>query len=263
MPDFFDRLVARGSPDGTAPGSDAGAAGAPSYLENRAGIVRARPRLPGPFERPARPWPDDMLEITETPAPPGARAPEGTPIHPAAPAAAPWPGFQAQVRLPPVTYRAGARVPEPDGIPAPSARPAIPLPAAPAPALSRPATPSPVPEPAAGLTPSRPGGGSGYGPPAPAAAAAPQAPLPLIVAAARPAPAPPGDGQRPGPGQDRAAPPPGRTGPAVQVRIGRIDVQAAPDRGRRAAGRAPARPAPVVSLDRFLAREAPGEGGAR
>src|SRR5262249_59423159 len=82
MPDFFDRLVARGSPDGPAPGSDAGAAGAPSYLENRAGIIRARPRLPGPFERPARPSPHDVLEITESPASPRPRAPDGTAIHP-------------------------------------------------------------------------------------------------------------------------------------------------------------------------------------
>ncbi|WP_225847548.1 hypothetical protein [Streptomyces sp. HPF1205] len=85
MPDFFDRLVARHAPD---------AGGAP----------RARPRLPGPFERldTRDPQADPPLLDTERPAPPPS-----APLVRAAPAAGPAvtapvarPGQPAAARVP-------------------------------------------------------------------------------------------------------------------------------------------------------------------
>jgi hypothetical protein len=69
MPDFFDRLIARGAqqPGGRMPPS-----GRPAHETGRAGepgsgaaVTFALPRLPGPFERPAAEPPDAFLEAVD------------------------------------------------------------------------------------------------------------------------------------------------------------------------------------------------------
>jgi hypothetical protein len=255
MPDFFDRLVARGiRPDGGGSGSAAAPTSGPERL---AGMVVARPRIPGLFERPAPPAPERELEAeAEVVAhAPGAVRPPAAPL-----AAAPQHLTHAQLVQAPVAYR-GA---EPDRAerpphPAPAAAqlPFALLPAAPQlapPAAVAPAVRPAAQSPASAIRP-RPDREIGAAdepapllPGTPVRTAQPQIPvatarrLPATAAAAVAA-----TGRPP-----HALPPPAR--PTVRISIGRIEVRPSdPPRGHGPAKPAAVRPAPVLSLDRFLA----------
>jgi hypothetical protein len=254
MADFFDRLVARGARlDLAGPASAAAEAG------RQAGMVMARPRLPGPFERPAPQVAEQLLEADAGPAPPGAWSP---PPPAAAPAPAPQRRTHAELVRLPVAHRGAERDREP--LPPPSGPPAPLVPAGPQ--LPRP----PAAEPAAAPAPrdgARPAGARR----GPGLRAGPGLPLPVLPAVA----AEPGQGPRMAPAQARRsrgaahadaaaghqprATPPG--GPTVRISIGRIEVRASgpAEQGGTQKRAAAARPAPVLSLDRFLA----GDGGGR
>jgi len=254
MPDFFDRLVARSaSPDGGSGGAEAAAA----EPERRAEMVVARPRIPGPFERPAPPAPEQEWEA-EAPPPFG---PEFMPPpSAAAPATPSRRRIHTELVRPPVAYRGAERDSEPAPAATIRAAPRSPaVPDRPAPPAGRPATPAAWPDTATGiLVP--PGRELGGGPDAPAPVAPTGAPAPGLrprvpaVPARRQSAAPQADRETTG-RPPQAAPP---AGPAVRIRIGRIEVRSSDPPGHHGlAGRATARPGPVLSLDRFLA----GEGG--
>ena len=255
MPDFFDRLIARSAgPDGMT----GGAAATASDPERRAALVVARPRVPGPFERPA---PHILEQEWEAEAPPPPLGPDFVPpLSVAAPASLPQGRTRAELVRAPVAYRGAERDRE---LLLPAAAPvAPPLPAAPYLAVP----PAGVPA----ISPAGPDTAIGILiPPDHQLGGGPDAPIP----------APPGGTPAPGPGPQIPAvparrrptaahvdgetigwqvPPPPE--PAVRIRIGRIEVRASDPAGRHgSARRAPARAAPVLSLDRFLA----GEGGRR
>jgi hypothetical protein len=256
MPDFFDRLVARDAHRG---GAGSSAAARAADLTRRAGVIRVTPRVPTPFE-----WPTaaGLEEVVETGAAPGwpAHAVEPTrPLASAPPsaAAAERLGY-AQTGQAPVARRGGDRdlrpPPQlllvPPTLPAPALGPA----AADAPEAfpaPQPHRPAPVAHAArdrdAGPTAAAPGPAA-----APASHPLPYRPAAPAAAAARDSTAPAGRVRR-----LAAARPPERV---VQVRIGRIEVRPTEQaQRRRAADRAPGRPAPQLSLDRFLA----GGGGGR
>lgn len=93
MPDFFDRLIARGTPGGEAPA-----------------VTLALPRLPGPFERPAAEPPDPFTEAIDE-----AAGGPGTPR--ARPALGVLAGTRAAI-TPPPRPRDGAISRAPGGAPA-------------------------------------------------------------------------------------------------------------------------------------------------
>ncbi|KWX02092.1 hypothetical protein LI90_3131 [Carbonactinospora thermoautotrophica] len=224
MPDFFDRLVARGG------------------LREPAGVARVRPRLPSLFERPQPPAEPTPYQKTPRPRPTASAAnPPGARSGPLGERRA-EPALVQLVRQP-VVYRNEQRV-----VAAPGPTPVPPGPVRP-PAVLRPTAPRPTgpPRPAQRITP-------------PAAAPEPRARPKTAPAAARPAAARAGGRTRrparpparePAPARRRQQPP--RPERVVHVSIGRLEVRAA------APGPAPrprpGRPAPVVPLDEFLARE--------
>ena len=230
MPDFFDRLVACSVPGAEPPD-----------------LVRARPRLPGPFERPAPAAAEPELEPDQGLGPAPASLPPVVGAPP--PAAAALVEQSAFTRLVPQAYRAG---PPPPGVPAAPVGLLVP--------------PAPPPRPSDPDGPRRDRGD------APASAAPPRLPAdqplprlvpppspgPLVSAAAMAAPGP-----APAPTEIRVVPvpqPTGRREPrpperTVQVRIGRIEVVAPqPEPPRSRPGRAERRP-PLLTLDRYLAGE--------
>ncbi|WP_434582181.1 hypothetical protein [Carbonactinospora thermoautotrophica] len=226
MPDFFDRLVARAG------------------LREPAGVARVRPRLPSLFERPQSPAEPTPYQKTPRPRPTASAAnPPGARSGPPGERRA-EPALVQLVRQP-VVYRNEQRV-----VAAPGPTPVPPGPVRP-PAVLRPTgPPAGPPRPAPRITP-------------PAAAPEPRArpktappqpgPLPrgpVAVSAVRRAPARE-PAREPAPARRRQQPP--RPERVVHVSIGRLEVRAA------APGPAPrprpGRPAPVMPLDEFLARE--------
>lgn len=255
MPDFFDRLVARGARPG---GGGSGGAAAPTSGPARlAGMTVVRPRVPGLFERPAPPAPDRELEVTAEPPLSGlglAGPPSG-----AAPGSPPQPRTHTWLVAAPVAHRGAEQAREPSPPPQPAPVTAL-LPAAPqfapsaAAAPAAPARRQDTPHPVSASPGREPAGGPG-------AQTAPQALAPPVPAAPPQAPAPPA-WRPPAPAPAGAAPatrPPHAgtpTEPTVRISIGRIEVRAPEPPGHRGADRRPGRPAPVLSLDRFLAGEA-------
>ena len=264
MADYFDRLLARSAPEQDAIGDDS------------PGVVRVRPRLPGPFERvetlgtrTRSPLDGDGTDGFRPPESGAQTASEG--LQP--------PQHRLVVRN--LTERrivgpAGPVQPS-DGRPAPAAGPVAPL-----------LVPSPLPS----ATPARsaerervrarPGGGAtGPGTDATREAArtrnvsgttadgsstADRA-RPVAVPARPAGPAGGRDGRSAG-RSEREGRGGGRTPErVVHVTIGRLEVRAAGRNpggvgGAREAGRNPsARPAPVMSLDSYLSR--PGKEGGR
>ncbi|HEU5161285.1 MAG TPA: hypothetical protein VFU43_30110 [Streptosporangiaceae bacterium] len=262
-PDFFDRLIARAVP-GAGIGAARDAAGAAE-----AGVVRARPRLPGPFERPGpasgfgladedaeRLWARDRPWARPGPYP-GEGETERRPLstggpdasRAAEPSTLPFGRGRDRGVAAPAPPRRGTW-PEPE--PARAAEQAssrvvrellgerpILVPGAPAPAPGG----GPVP-PRPAFTPedvSRASPG-----PRPAAAEPPARPRPAERAEAAAAPPP---------FQQRRRPP---TEKVVHVHIGRLEVSAgtatSTSSSAAAPRRRPERPAPAVTLERFLGR---------
>ncbi|GHH78863.1 hypothetical protein GCM10018793_30430 [Streptomyces sulfonofaciens] len=245
-PDFFDRLLARHVPSARA--AD--------------GVVRVRPRLPGPFERidalpggaddvggdegAGAPWPA-AHESGTRPGEPGRALREIRTEHERTVLSTP-PRSEHEAHADRGTRRPAA-----------------------APALLRPAA-SPTPHGGWPAEPGRPGDGrdggasdAGAGPAA--AAPRPGAVLPPTSASWPPRPAPAADAAPTARGTARAAG--ARRGPrggerVVHVQIGRLEVSAggtAPDTGRAAA--APVRRGPVLSLEDYLTGRGRGDGAPR
>jgi hypothetical protein len=243
MPDFFDRLIARGTQQ---PGGRMPASGRPAHEADRASepgsgdtVAFALPRLPGPFERPGAGPPGASLEafdeISEVVAAPSATARARRALDSLA-------GPHAGVMTPPL-LRGGTNSREPGSTSVPGEQLALPR-ATPlyfaadarAAALDQPF----------GRT-SRPGHSV---PPlsAPRTLAVPAS----AVSAARPV----GDDAPGATAQPPAAPP-------VVVRIGRIEVRnASPERRERPAQRRTRRAAPKLTLAEYLA-EASGRQNGR
>jgi hypothetical protein len=256
MPDFFDRLVARSAGPN---GGSGGTAAAASEPERPAGMAVARPRVPGLFERPAPRAPEQEWEAEAAPPLGPVFMP---PLPAAAPATSPQRRTRAELVRPPVAYRGAERESEPDPVPTtPAALLSPAVPDRPAPPAGKPAVPAAWPDTAIGILVG-PGPELGGGPDAPAPALPTGAPapgrrprVPAVPARRQPAASQPG---RETTGRQSQAAPPAE--PAVQIRIGRIEVRASDPPGHQApARRTAARPGPVLSLDRFLA----GEGGRR
>ncbi|WP_405811978.1 hypothetical protein OG524_29405 [Streptomyces sp. NBC_01520] len=233
MADYFDRLLARYTPVAAADSAR----------------VRVRPRLSGPFERAEAlrsgpPEPDEPAALL--PSAPGAATEVPRPVR--------------EVHTERHTVVRTERAPQP-GEPGPQVRPAA-------------AVPAPLPGPPAPSPKARPGGTEGVRAARRGRPSAPDDPasVPVVTAvpaqaAAAPAraaalPVPRGSdaaaarGAAPGPVGRRAPRPAERV---VHVRIGRLEVSAAPPPGANAspAGRPaqPAgRPAPVLTLDDYLSR---------
>ncbi|MFJ2200136.1 hypothetical protein [Streptomyces violaceusniger] len=242
MADFFDRLLARHAPV-PAPGPAAGGGAGDSP-------VRARPRLPGPYERiealgGEQPLPEEPAPARVAP-PPAAHRHQEVVRH------------EREVRTDRHTVVRAERTPYEDveryaesPAPAPLLLPSTqitvrPQPAAPdAPATRRGDTASPAPGGAPAAAGPRPGPPSGGG--WPAVAAAPLPPRAADAAMGR-------DAARLPAGRRR-----GRTAQrTVHVQIGRLEVTAAaPPGADRAAAARPGptgRRAPALSLDDYLAR---------
>ncbi|MFD4032524.1 hypothetical protein ACFWVP_18875 [Streptomyces sp. NPDC058637] len=234
MADYFDRLLARYTPVAATGGAR----------------VRVRPRLAGPFER------AEALRY-------GPHEPDGpAALLPSAPRAATDPPRPArEVHTERHTVLRTERAPRP-GETAPRVRPAA---AVPSPLPRPPVAPSPKARPAGaeeGVHAARRGRQSAREEPAsvPVVAAPAQSAAAPARAAALPVPrgsdSAAARGAAPGPVGRRAPRPAERV---VHVRIGRLEVSAAPPPGANAspAGRPaqPAgRPAPVLTLDDYLSR---------
>jgi hypothetical protein len=257
MPDFLDRLIARSShPDGGGSGSGAAAAGP----ERLAGMAVARPQVPGLFERRAPPVPEDDLEAAAAaqPAPLGSTdLPRAT-----APAVAHLSRTHARLVQAPAAYLGMERDREPHQS-LPTAVAAL-LPAAPQLGPAPAAAPAAQPLgrggiPAVRMHPGKDPGGVAGEPVAPRLAArpAPQA-RPRIASAALAPPRVPVTAQPGGAAASRSSQvPPPPAGPIVRISIGRIEVRPAGPAGSHGPARpAAARPAPALTLDRFLAGEA-------
>ena len=274
MPDFFDRLIARGTqqPGGGAPssGQPAHRAGRSSDPGSGAPVTFALPRLPGPFERLATEPPDPFSEAVDEAREVDAARPDTARARSALGSLA---GTQAGITPPPplrdaATSRApGSATTVPGGQP-----PARTAPPQQAPLLPR-ATPVYLVADAAAAAldqasarasrPARgfPGGTTPRDPPASRGTIRPPYPLTRprtlavpasAVRAARPA----ADEARTAQAQPPAPPP-------VVVRIGRIEVRNwGPDRRERQAKRRAGRAAPRLTLAEYLAAAGGGRNGS-
>jgi hypothetical protein len=262
MPDFFDRLVARGA---QRPGGGMSPSG---HQASQAAVTLALPRLPGPYERPAAEPPDAFAEAVDQ-----ARAADTAP--PSTARARPALGRLAGTRTaitPPPLAGGGTTSPAPGSA---TTRPGDQPPARPAPAQQALVLPGVAPAylvasadgaavdqasarargPAAGRDQESgtPAGGASHqdhptGPPPPPRTLAVPA---SAVRAARPA----ADDARTAMAQPPAPPP-------VVVRIGRIEVRnTSPDRRERQAKRRAGRAAPRLTLAQYLAAASGGRNG--
>ncbi|RGD58066.1 hypothetical protein DR950_09925 [Kitasatospora xanthocidica] len=228
MPDYFDRLVAKGGPGGDT--------------------VRVRPRLPGPFER--------IETLGAAPPPVGEAAASGREAGQPGPAPLPRPSaaprplpsegpLRPALREAPPTPPAALPLPRTPLLVTPPLAPARVAPAAPAGPGTEGTAARPVAVPAV-TAPVRPSGPEQAATPPPATGR-----LGVAPAARRPAAA----GARAAAQAAR-----GRQRPAervVRVQIGRVEVRAAeraPAGPRRAAA---ARPSPALDLGAYLDRERP------
>jgi hypothetical protein len=272
MPDFFDRLIARGmqQPGGRMPssGQPAHEAGRASEPSSGATVTFALPRLPGPFERPATEPTGAFLEAVDEVRELDAQPPETARARPSRGGPA---GTRAVITPPPLLR--GSTVSLAPG----SARTGRgqQLPASMAPAGQAPLLPSATPVylvPEAGAAAldqvsagvGRPAADGRHEPDAAASAASrPERPIPQpsptrtlavpanVVRAARPA----ADDARAARAQPPAPPP-------VVVRIGRIEVRnPSLDRRERQPKRRAARAAPRQTLAAYLAAASDGRNG--
>jgi hypothetical protein len=268
MPDFFDRLIARGTqPGGSMPssGQPAHEAGPASEPSSGATVTFARPRLPGPFEWPATEPADAFLEAVDEVRELGARPPGTAQARPSLAGPA---GTRAAITPPPPLRDSTiSRAPG-------SARtgPGQELLTRTAPAQQDPLLPSAtpvylIPEAGAALDQvsarvGRPAADGDHEPDVAASAGRrPEHPIPpptrplavpaIVVRAARPA----ADNARAAQAQPPAPPP-------VVVRIGRIEVRnPSLDRRERQPKRRAARAAPRQTLAAYLASASGGRNG--
>jgi hypothetical protein len=271
MPDFFDRLIARGAqPPGGGMPSSGRAAHQAGGTSDPSAVTLALPRLPGPFERLATEPPDPFTGAIDE-----SREADAAP----APTARAWPalgrlaGTQAAITPPPF-LRAGT-TPQAPGFGPP--RPGEQSPARPVPADEAPLRPRVTPAglvaeartAALDLRSARAGRPTAdpdqeRGTPAGRASrqersiVSPSPPRMLAVPASAvhaTRPAATGDDARAGRAQPPAPPP-------VVVRIGRIEVRnATPERRERPARRRPGRAGPKLTLAEYLAAASGGRNG--
>ncbi|MFB7469395.1 hypothetical protein [Kitasatospora sp. NPDC056184] len=235
MPDHFDRLVAKGGP-----GADPAAG------------VRARPRLPEPFERitalgPALPAAEEA-PVAADGRPLAAPLPRSAPspaVPPGAPRAAVGDDRPAAAPVLPSPHPPLLVAPPTAPTAAPAAGPVVRVaaarPAAPPTGAARPVTAVP-----AAAPPRAAASGPSVGtPPAPARPATAPASGRRAAAAAAP-------GQAPGTAARRRQRPVERV---VRVQIGRVEVRAAERTPAGPRGPAASRPAPAVDLAGYLTRD--------
>lgn len=274
MPDFFDRLIARGTqPSGggmPSSGHPAHQAGRASDPNDGAAVTFAVPRLPGPFERLAAEPRDAFLEAVDEVREVGARSPGTARARPADGSLA---GTQAGITPPSLLRdRTTSRAPG-AATTIPGEQPAVRLAPVQQAPLSPTATPvylgaeagAAAPEHASARA-SRPAANRDQERDTPAGTASrPGHPIPpqsqprtlavpaTAVRAARPA----DDDARTAQAQPPAPPP-------VIVRIGRIEVRnTSPDRRERQAKRRARRAAPKRTLAEYLAAASTGRNGSR
>jgi hypothetical protein len=273
MPDFFDRLIARGAPRGYGglgrpPVRRGGLGGIVPPEGSSAAVTFARPRLPGPFELLAPERQDAFLEAVDEVREAGAAHPE--PAR-ARPALGSLDRTQAAITPPPLlhddtTARAPGRAPavpgeQPSVRPAPQQAPILPSatpvhPAADAGAAAPDQASARVGRPAGevwrGGEPLHAGGPRGVGP---REVAGPSRTLAVPASAVRPA--------RPAAGEARTAQAQPPAPPPVTVRIGRIEVRnGGQDRRERQAKKRPGRVAPKQTLAEYLAAAGGGRNGS-
>lgn len=237
VPDFLDRLIARHTPAAAGP---------------RPGVVRVRPRLPGPFERveavrSTAPDPDDGTDLLWSPTTPSAVR-QGEAPRPATPPARPHTERERTV------VRTDRAPSHPEPRPAPRTLPGTPL--------LRPVAPlAPEPRP----TPDTGRRGTGRGRPdrsAPQSAAAVPTPpgtdaaSPAAVSAAPRPSAADTAAARDAVRQAAARRPSRAPEQVVQVQIGRLEVTAgpSPSGGARQRTSSTERPGATLSLADYLAR---------
>ncbi|WP_031481593.1 hypothetical protein [Streptomyces bicolor] len=236
-PDFLDRLIARHAPAAVGP---------------RPGVVRVRPRLPGPFERveavrATAPDPDDGTDLLWPSTTPSDVRPVGTP-RPAAPAARLHTERERTVVRTEHTPADPAPRPAPRALPdAPLLRPVAPVATTPRPtpdaarrAVGRGRSERAVTQSAAPM-PNPPGRDAA----SPAAVSTPLRPSAADTAAARDA-VRQAAARRPGKAPEQV----------VQVQIGRLEVTAgpSPSGGNRQRTPATGRSGATLSLAEYLAR---------
>jgi DNA polymerase III subunit gamma/tau len=282
MPDFFDRLIARGTqqPGGgtPAPGQPGRRASGASDSGSGASVAFALPRLPGPFEGLATGSPDPFLEAVDETWEVDAARPQAPLARPALGGLA---GTQAAI-TPSALLRDSATPRVPGRAPAVPGEqpPASPAPPQPAPLLP---TGTPVhlaadagaaaPDQASARASRPPGGNGGAGSPSvsrrglggivPPRQAGPARVLAVPASAVRAA--------RPAADEARIAQAPPPAPPPVMVRIGRIEVRNwGQDRREPQPKRRASRAAPKQTLAAYLAAANGGRtssgvwpGGAR
>jgi hypothetical protein len=237
MPDFFDRLVGRSTPDGAARGG-----------------VRVRPRLPGPFERIDAFGPGAGPPVPEAGQPAASRP--GGAAEPPRPVTA-TAGDRQPARPAPLQILQVLQTPVAPREPAPTGRPPVPavpllvppkLPPAPSAAPPERRAAAPRADGSAGTPPGRPAGRQGPASQRPSGPARPAA----VPAPARPAP-------RTAPANAKDEGRRGRRAPerVVHVSIGRLEVKAADRRPAAPTARTerPGRTGPALSLETYLTRE--------
>jgi hypothetical protein len=279
MPDFFDRLIARGTqqPGGgmLSPGQSARpASGQPVHQAGRASdpssgaaVTFALPRLPGPFEWLAADRPDVFLEAVDEVREADAARPETARVRPPLGSLA---GTQAGITPPSLlrdstsSWAPGSATTVPGEQP-----PARPAPAGQAPLLPR-ATPVYLVAEAGAAAPdqasaraSQPAATRGQERDTPAGTASrPEHPIPPSPARTLAVPASAVRAARPAADEARTAhaQPPGP--PPVTVRIGRIEVRnTSPDRREPKAKQRARRAAPKLTLAAYLAAANAGQNG--
>lgn len=271
MPDFFDRLIARGTqqPGGgtPAPGQPARPAGRASDPSSGAAVAFARPRLPGPFEWSGAEPPDAFLQAVDEVGEVGAGSPGTARARPALRSLA---GTQAGITPPPLLRDSTTSRAPGSATTIPGEQPAV----RPAPAQQAPLSPRATPVYLGAAAAARDHPSARAGRPAadrdqerdtPAGTASrpehhippPSQPRTLAVpASAVRAARPAADDARTAQAQPPVPPP-------VIVRIGRIEVRnTSQDRRERQAKRRARRAAPKRTLAEYLAAASTGRNGS-
>jgi hypothetical protein len=274
MPDFFDRLIARGTqprgggmPSSGQPAHQAGRASDPS---SGAAVTFAVPRLPGPFERLGAEPPDAFLDAVDEVREVGARSPGTARVRPARGSLA---GTQAGITPPPLLRdRTTSRAPG-SAATVPGEQPAV----RPAPAQQAPLSPTATPVylgadagaaalDQASARASRPAADRDQKRDTPAGTATrPEHPVrPPSQARTLAVPASAVRAARPAADHTRTAQAEPPVPPPVIVRIARIEVRnTIQDRRERQAKRHARRGAPKRTLAEYLAAASTGRNGSR
>jgi hypothetical protein len=256
MPDFFDRLIARGA---QRPGGGTSAPG------HRDAVTFARPRLPGPFERPAAEPSAPFLEVVD-------EGREVDPARPETPRVRPALGSLAGTRAPitpPPRFRDIATPQAPgSGATVPAEQPPVrPAPGRQAPLLPR-ATPyhvadagTAVPDQASARV-SRLAADRDQERATPAGLASSPSRQPIVQPSPQRVLVVPASVVRPAADDARTVQPPPPEPPAVTVRIGRIEVRdTSQDRRQHQTKQRARRAAPKTTLAAYLAAANAGQNG--